>query len=424
MALARETDEIGDLDEAVAAYFHDGPRSEPIVDDPHPLYDALRSRAPVYRAETGVWLVTGYELCSQLTRTGPWKRELTESGRNTFGADDRDLASTDIFLQISRDHILSRDQPDHTRMRRALSKVFTPRRLELWRDRLTEFAKVRVDAIRDKGQIDFLHDFAWGYPVDALALVVGLPAEGRDLLFQITEVTVRHLSHDFEMTAESVAADNAVLEEYIAWVREVVAHRRANPDGSVLASWIMSVDTGDLSEAELISNIRLMHMAGHETTASLISNAMLCLLRHPDQMELLRSEPDRVPVAIEEVLRYESSANTLMIRAADEDETLGHVTIPAGEGVLGIVGAANRDPTVFEDPHRFDVTRAPNPHIAFGGGMHFCLGAPLARLEAPLAIAEVLRSLRNVSYDEADIHWQRNLTFRTLKTLPISWDPA
>jgi cytochrome P450 len=412
----------GTLDSRVTAFLLGAPEAAETVKNPHPLYDELRSQHPAYRTETGLWLATSYDACAQLTRNRDWKRGLTKSGTTSARPIDEELASEDLFLQLAKHHVLSNDPPHHTRMRKVVGGVFTPARLAQWRDQLAQLATETVARVRDRESIDFLHELAWGYPVDALALVIGLPSEVRDLLFQITELSMRHLEPAFVPTAESVAQDNEVLSSYIAWVRDLIAFRRAHPDDSVIWVWIQAMDAGELSEMELLSNIRLMHMAGHETTASTISNAMLCLLRNPAQLELLRSNTDEFASStVEEVLRYSAAANLTMTRVAEKDMELGGATIPAGETVVAVLGAANRDPERFENPHRFDITRKPNPHMAFGAGLHACVGAPLARLEAPLALGEVVRSFTDFSYNEDDVHWRPTFMFRTLESLPMSW---
>jgi cytochrome P450 len=410
------------LDSRVTAFLLGAPEAADIVADPHPLYDELRATHPVYRTETGTWLATSYDACANLARSRDWRRGLTTSGTTAARPLDMDLAAHDLFLELAKHHILSNDPPDHTRMRKVIGGVFTPARLQHWKGQLQELAVERVNMVKDQEQVDFLHDFAWGYPVDALALVIGLPNEVRDLLFKITELSMRHLEPAFVPSAESVAEDNAVLEEYIAWVRDLVKFRRANPDDGVLGIWIAAMDAGEMSEMELLSNIRLMHMAGHETTASTISNLMYQLLRNPDQLALLRSNPEELaPGAVEEVLRYSAAANTMMSRMAAEDTQLGDEVVPAGESVLAVLGAANRDPERFENPHAFDITRSPNPHMAFGGGIHACVGAPLARLEAPLAITEVIKTFDEIEYSEEDTHWRPTFMFRTLESLPLRW---
>jgi cytochrome P450 len=417
ISVERET-----LDARVTAFLLGAPESAETRGNPHLLYDELRETHPVYRSESGVWLVTSYDGCAQLTRDRDWKRGLATSGTTAARHIDDDLLSDDLFLTLAKHHILSQDPPEHTRMRKVVGGVFTPVRLAQWKDQLTELAKEKVDEVRDRGSLDFLHDFAWGYPVDALARVIGLPSEVRELLFQITELSMRHLEPSYLASTESVAKDNESLTNYIEWVRELIAFRRDNPDDSVLYVWIQAMDAGELTELELISNIRLMHMAGHETTASTISNAMLWLLRDPEQLAIMRSDIDVIaPQVVEEVLRYSAAANTTMSRVSDKDKELGGETIPAGESVLAVLGAANRDPARFTNPHKFDVTRSPNPHMAFGGGLHSCVGAPLARLEAPLALGEVVRTFSEISIDENDINWRPGFMFRTLEALPVHW---
>lgn len=410
------------LDSRITAFLLGAPEAAETVKNPHPLYDELRSQSPVYRTATGTWLATSYDACAQIARNRDWRRGLANPGTAAARPLDGDLAANDLFLELAKYNVLANDPPHHTRMRKVIGSVFTPARLAQWRDQLAQLAADTVDRVRNRDSIDFLHELAWGYPVDALALVIGLPGEVRELLFQITELSMRHLEPGYIATAESVRHDNEVLTTYIQWVRDLVAFRRANPDDSVLNIWIEAMDAGELSEMELLSNIRLMHMAGHETTASTISNAMLCLLRNPDQLQLLRSNTDEYASStVEEVLRYSAAANTMTSRVAAQDMELGGETIPAGEPILAVLGAANRDPKRFTDPHRFDITRKPNPHMAFGGGLHACVGAPLARLEAPLALGEVVRSFTDFGYDEHEIHWRPTFMFRTLESLPIRW---
>jgi len=319
--------------------------------------------------------------------------------------------------------MFSVDAPQHTRLRQLVARVFTPRAVAAMRSAIEQVVDDILDDLKaqDASEIEIMSAFAQPFPVRVIASILGLPITiYEDLKRWSTQVAVA-----FEPTSrrrERQAASDATAD-LMAYLREQVAGRRDQRSGDVVSILVAAADDGDqLSEDELIAQLVMLFIAGHETTMNLVGNGLLTLCRHPEQMRRLREEPSLGQSAVEEMLRYEPSANTIG-RAAHADTTLGGKPIPAGSIMLCMAGAANRDPDVFADPDRFDITRTPNPHVTFGGGVHYCLGAPLARLEAQIAFARLLDRFSSIEAIEERVRWRDLVNLRGLETLPVrvSW---
>jgi cytochrome P450 len=282
--------------------------------------------------------------------------------------------------------MLAMDPPDHTRMRGLVAKAFTARRVERLRPRVEEIAGGLLDGIAARGEADLIEDLAVPLPIQVICEMLGVPASDRARFREWTAVlTVPAL------TAEAREHRREVARAFTGYLREVIAERRARPEDDLVSALIAARD-GDaaLTEAEMVISVALLLVAGHETTVNLIGNGVLALLRAPDQSELLRARPELLPSAIEELLRFDGPLERASQRIALEDMEIAGTPIPKGAWVHVSLGAAGRDPAVFESPDRLDVTRAPKRHVAFGHGIHFCLGAPLARLEGQIAIGGLL----------------------------------
>jgi len=316
-------------------------------------------------------------------------------------------------------HMLNRDGEDHRRLRRLVTKAFTPRMVEQLRPRIQEIADELIDAVELQGEMDLVDEFAFPLPITVIAELLGIPVADRDRFRRWTNALVTPA-----FTPEDLAQFGASVDEFVGYLRELFERRRSTP-GHDLVSALLQVEEGGetLSEEELFSMVVLLIVAGHETTVSLIGNAMLALLQHPDQLDALERDPTRISHAIEELLRYDGPVERTLNRWAAKDVELGGQTIRRGEGVIVILGSADRDPSRFPDPDVLDFAREDVKHLAFGRGSHYCLGAPLARLEAEIALTTLLRrlsGLRLVTSAE-ELYWRPVPLFRSLASLHVAW---
>ncbi|MGX4586037.1 cytochrome P450 family protein [Paenibacillus chitinolyticus] len=312
-------------------------------------------------------------------------------------------------------NMLTADPPDHTRLRRLASKAFTPQMIEGLRPRIQQIADELLDAVQERGRMDLVADFAYPLPIIVISEILGIPAADRSLFRGWTQ----KLLHAAVDPRQGSAVEEA-LEEFIGYIRTLLDAKRRNPGTDVTSGLVQAYEQGDkLSENELLSTIWLLIVAGHETTVNLIGNGMLALLRHPGQMRLLRETPSLLPGAVEEMLRMEGPI-VIASRFAGEDIAMHGKVIRQGEIVLLSLAAANVDPHKFSDADTLDITREENEHLAFGKGIHHCLGAPLARLEGQIAFGTLLRrlpDLRLVVEPERLVYNHGKL--RSLTSLPV-----
>ncbi|MEU4833025.1 cytochrome P450 [Streptosporangium sp. NPDC023615] len=317
-------------------------------------------------------------------------------------------------------NLLNSDPPDHTRLRRLLSRAFTPRRTESLRPRIQEIADGLVDAMAGRERADLLDEYAFPLPIVVICELLGIPAGDRDD-FRAWSTTLVSAA----LTEEDVRRRSAANRDIHAYFAEIIAARRAEPRDDMVSALVSARDERELlSEPELISALTLLLVAGHETTVNLIGNGVLALLTHPGQLRLLRERPELLPSAIEEFLRYEGPVERATLRFAAEDMEIGGVAVPRGSVVHVALGAADRDPRAFTAPDVLDITRADNHHLAFGHGIHFCLGAHLARLEGRIAFETLLRRLPGLrlACAPSELSWRGNGSIiRGLRSLPVSF---
>jgi len=319
--------------------------------------------------------------------------------------------------QLARSMLLS-DPPDHTRLRALVSKAFTPRMVEQLRPRIVAIVGELLDRMAEKTATpDLISDFAYPLPVVVIAELLGVPAEDRVKFHQWSGVLAASLDPLVSMElANQVPVAREGLHEYL---RGIIAERRSQPRADLISELVAVEERGDaLSEPELVVMCTLLLIAGHETTVNLIGNGMYALLRHPDQLAQLRSDPSLVGSAVEELLRYDSPVQ-MTGRIALEPVEIGGHEIKTGQWILPLLGAANHDPAQFDDPESLNLKRTPNPHVAFGRGIHFCLGSPLARLEGQIAIGMLVRRFPNLGLAGVPVRRQQ-ITLRGLQSLPIS----
>ncbi|PDZ08426.1 cytochrome P450 [Bacillus pseudomycoides] len=312
-------------------------------------------------------------------------------------------------------NMLTVDPPDHTRLRRLVSKAFTPRIIENLHPRIQQIADELLDAVKEKGKMDIIADFAYPLPIIVISEMLGIPVTDRN---QFRDWT--HKLMNAAMDPRQGAAVTATLEKFIHYIETLLAEKRVNPSDDLMSALVQAQEKEDkLSKNELLSTIWLLIIAGHETTVNLIGNGVLALLQHPEQMDLLRDNPSMLSSAVDELLRY---AGPIMIgnRFAGEDITMYGKIIHKGEMVLFSLAAANIDPQKFSNPEALDITREENDHLAFGNGIHRCLGAPLARLEGQIAFGTLLQRLPNLRLATKPEQLVYNYSkFRSLATLPV-----
>ncbi|MDH3306488.1 MAG: cytochrome P450 [Acidimicrobiia bacterium] len=381
--------------------------------NPHPLYDRMRAEAPVYRGVgpitgRGFWFLTRYDDAVSALRDRRIGKEVEKH------IPDVVLEQDDSGLDVFGRSMLFVDPPDHTRLRRLVAKAFTPRAIASLEQRIAAIADDLLDSLEGRPSIDLIDDFAFPLPVTVIAELLGVPVEDREKFRRWTKTL---------LFADTIEHAQVAGFEFIAYMNDQIDQRRSQPADDLITHLVHHEDEGDrLDHAETLSMILLLLIAGHETTVNLIGNGMLALLDHPDELQRLRADPGLVAGAIEEMLRYDGPVEIATIRWAFEDVEIGGVTIPAGEIVVPVLSAANRDPAVFENPGRFDASRPDNRHIAFGSGIHQCLGAPLARLEATVAFPRLLaRAVRlEAGCDTDDLPWNEALFLRGVKWMPLN----
>jgi cytochrome P450 len=316
-------------------------------------------------------------------------------------------------------HMLNKDGEDHRRLRRLVTKAFTPRMVEQLRPRIQEIADDLLDAVEARGRMDLVEEFAFPLPIIVIAELLGIPAQDRDRFRTWSDAVVRPA-----VSPEDLERLSQQMREFVAYLRELFERRRAEPQDDLFSALLQAEEAGDtLSEQELFSMAVLLIVAGHETTVSLIGNGALALLEHPDQLALVQGDPALLPAAIEELLRYDGPVERALNRWAAADVELGGRTIRRGDTVIGILGAADRDRARFADPDTLDVTREDNKHVAFGRGSHYCLGAPLARVEGEIALSTLFARLPGLRLDVArdELAWRPVPLFRSLTSLPVVW---
>jgi len=378
--------------------------------NPYPLYARLRAEAPVYRRTRAVfWHV------SHVTRYDDVLRVLKDERLSKEWAGVVPWPLLRLLRPIAR-NMLSLDPPDHTRLRGLVNKAFTPRLVDGLRGRVQQVCDELLDTGTHDGQMDLVRSYALPIPLTIIADLLGIPSQDRARFYAWSKSLVAGF-----FTIEVVPALPA-LWRFHRYLRELFARRRADPQDDLISALVQAEEAGDmLSEQELSAMVIMLLIAGYETTVHLIASGALALLQNPEQAEGLRQNPALADSAVEELLRFTSPLDFATPRVAREDLTVGTATIPRGDIVLAILGSANRDESQFPNPETLDITREPNRHLAFGIGGHFCLGAPLARLEGQIALPTLLRrfpTLRLAAPAET-LRWRRNLFLRGLEELPV-----
>ena len=385
------------------------PADPEFVRDPYPVYAELRAMPGLARYEAGgMWLVARHAEVDAVFRD----RRL---GRVFHPRTPEDFYGPWNLVNVHS--MLEMEPPDHTRLRGLVAKEFTPRRVEALRPRIRQLVDELLDPLADSGGGDLVAELAEPLPVAVIAELLGFPAADRHLL--------RPWSNDivslYEPAPEPGAAERAVRSsrEFDAYLRKLIAQRRKAPGEDLFSALVQLTESGDrLSEDELVATAVLLLNAGHEASVNVMANGLLALLRHPDQLARLAADPGLAPTAVEELIRYDSPLS-LFTRTAGEDVQVGGQVVRQGEVVGLLLGAANRDPEAFTEPDRLDVGRKPNNHVGFGAGIHYCLGAPLARVELQEALARLFARFPDLALAE-DPEPRLTFQFRGYQSLHVS----
>jgi cytochrome P450 len=386
--------------------------------DPFPFLRTLRERGPIHRVVLAngleAWLVTRYE-------DGLAAISDPRMSSDVNDASDPRLREHPPAAGPFPRSMLRLNPPDHTRLRHLVSRAFTPRRTAELRPRIQKIADQLLDAVTPLGRADLVTDFALPLPVTVISELLGVPADDRDGFQEWTQVML-----DQRFGQPEYERLNEAWREMRSYLERLLATKRIAPEDDLLSALITARDDEErLDEEELVAMVFLLLVAGYITTVNLIGSGMAALLAHPDQLNLLREDPRMLPNAIEEFLRYDGPVNPGMTRFPTEEIDIAGVRIPRGDTVVIALAIADRDPARFPDPERLDVSRDENAHLAFGHGIHYCLGAPLARLEGQIAIGTLLQRLPGIALavPAADLQWQGG-GLRGLKHLPVTFTPS
>jgi cytochrome P450 len=388
--------------------------------DPYPTYARLRAETPIFWSEAwGGWVFTRYADVTAILRD---PERFSSAGRISYllaqlPAEERRRA--ELLERHYAVGLAHSDPPDHTRLRTLLNRFFTPRHLEGLRPRIHALVDEMLERVAPAGHMDVIADLAYPLPAIVVMEMIGAPGEDRDLFRDWANGINRLFAAGGRTSLEAVEGALQTLAEIRAYIADLARARRQTPRQDLISLLVHAGEDERLSEGELLATCVTLFVAGHETTTHLIGNGLLALLRHPDQLEALRANPDLAPAAVEELLRYDTPVQRGW-RMARQDVTIGGQAIPMGALLLPMIGSAHRDPAQFTDPERLEITRRDNRHLGFGYGIHFCLGAPLARLEVPAALNGLLHRFPNLRLDEQrPQEWRHDIALRGVESLPV-----
>jgi cytochrome P450 len=395
------------------------PLSPDFIRDPYPFYGRLREHDPMHLTPLGMVLASRHSEVTLVLRDKRFGKDYTSRTITRYGSG---IMQEPIFRSM-RHWMLQQDPPDHTRLRGLVVKAFTARRVEDMRPRIQRIVDASLDTVVSRGRMDLVADYAFRLPVIVICDMLGIPEDDRELFF-VRERTAGRLLDPVPLTRAEIDAANASHLASVAYFQKLFDLRRREPGDDLTTQLVQAEEQGNkLSNEELVANIILLFGAGHETTVNLIGNGILALHRNPDQLALLKARPELISNAVEEFLRYDSSVQLTGRVALEDIDDVGGKKIAKGEPVLCLLGSANRDPAAYPDrPDSLDITRTDiRPH-SFGGGIHFCLGAQLARIEAEIAISTLLRRLPDLRLDDlVDPEWRPTFVLRGLMRLPARW---
>jgi cytochrome P450 len=379
--------------------------------NPYPIYQMMREHQPVlYLEPMNLWMVFRYD---------DVRTVLSDHGRFSSRYDQM-VPGAEGAAKGPASSLITSDPPRHTQVRSLVTRAFTPKAVAALEPRIEAITNELLDRVVPSGELDLIHDFAYPLPVIVIAELLGIPAADRDRF--------KHWSDEVVASADALVGGGMGAQsaqanaEMYSYFRAIIAERRRSPREDLISALLAAEIEGErLNEADLLSLCWLLLVAGNETTTNLIGNAVLTLLEHPEELARLKANPELLPSAIEETLRYRSPVQ-FMFRTTTAEVELAGRTIPARSLVVASIGSANRDEARFPEAERFEIGRDPNPHIAFGQGIHFCLGAPLARLEGRVALEAILRRLPELRrVNDAELEPARGFIIHGVKSLPLAF---
>lgn len=387
----------------------------------HQVFESMRLDEPVFRqagldGKTEIFFVTAYDLVDQILRDD--KRFVRDITNALTPQETAALPQQDPLLELIGNHMLNKDGTDHRRLRNLVSQAFTPRMVENLRPRIEAIASELLDRMQPQGQADLVNAYAFPLPITVIAELMGIPLEDQELFREWSNSLISP-----SLTPDTIAKFMADMKAFVDYLTHLFEQRAQHPTDDLTSALLQASLEGDrLSQQELFSMVVLLIVAGHETTVNLITNAALALLQNPTKANQLRQNPQLMPAAIEEFIRYDGPVERVFVRYAAQDLELGGVFIARARPVIGIIAAANRDPAKFSNPHQLNFERGNNPHLGFGKGAHYCLGAPLARLESEIALRALLERLPNLRLLDGDLEYRDLPMFKSLVRLPVGWD--
>jgi cytochrome P450 len=392
-----------------------------VIADPYSYYGRLRDEDPVHWNKTyELWVVTGYDELVWLTR----HHELFSSAvfkndpRPPYPAiDESDMGLYDYVRNYQGDQFIQHDRPEHLEMRRVVHGYFTPKSMEAWRPFVQKAVKELLDAAEQKGRMDVMRDLATPLPVLVIAQMMGVPEQDRPYVRELAEKLLYIGRGEYDRMKPLTEGMRGMID----YVSPLVDERIVRPGDDFISVLASGEKAGVFTRHEVLVNTSLLLLAGHETTINLLCNGTLALMQHPDQWALLKEDPaGRAKLATEECLRYDAPVKSIQ-RIASQDVEMGGKAMRKDERVRWFISSANRDPAKFADPDRFDITRWPNQHVAFGSGTHHCLGATLARVEGQEVFKALAERFPGLEVENVRLEYQPSITFRSLKSLPVTW---
>ena len=394
------------------------PWSPDFIADPYPFYRRLREADPMHVSPLGFRVASRHADVAAILRDRRFGKDFI--GRMTRRSGP-EILNEPVYRSISH-WMLQLDPPDHGRLRSLVVRAFTAHRVEDMRPRIQQIVDEIIDRFEPQGRIDLIADFAFRLPVTVICDMLGIPEEHREVFFAGSRTGGRLLDLAPLSRAE-IDEQNSYNLAMAAYFHRLFELRRREPGNDLTTHLVQAEEDGNtLTNEELTANVILLFGAGHETTVNLIGNGLLALYRYPDQLHLLKSDLSLMADAIEELLRYDSSVQVTGRTTLEYVEEIGGISLEKGQSVICLLGSANRDPEVYPDPDRLDISRRDVRPFSFGGGIHYCVGAQLARIEAEIAVATLLRRLPNLQLDDIENpDWRQTFVLRGLNKLPASW---
>ncbi|CAM6002443.1 unnamed protein product [Sphagnum balticum] len=394
------------------------PVKDDFLENPYPIFDQMRSLSPIYwGSKSKQWLVTGYDLAAEITKDLRFEKRLERW--NQLNPITKMLPGPAHLIRTRQHWMLNENPPEHTQLRSLVNKAFSPRMVQQMKQHIQDIANDLTDKHKAAGKMEFIADFAFLLPITVIAEMLGIPMQDH--------AKFREWSHHVTETAEDALnpvllhRGNKAHDELVDYLKPLVDERRKAPKDDLISALINAEENGvSLDETALLGQIVLMLVAGHETTVNLIGNGLLALLKHPDQFQLLKDDPTLIDSTVEECLRFDSPVQTVKRLAGADMEFHGN-KIRKGDMLVLFLGACNRDPAIFKDPHSFNISRKENKHLAFSSGIHHCLGASLARLEGQIALRTIIEKLPQIKLSGQELVHKRPFNLRGVRELHVTF---